>query len=535
MVKIAVRAPSSRRIAAIYTRVSGDEQRDKGMSLPSQEAAIRQFAIDQGYEIDERFIYRETHTGKEFWERRELSRMRQAVRDGEVVAVIAHNLDRLAREQAHIYILADEFERAGVAMLFATEEFDKTPEGKFHRSVKAFFAELEREHIRERTLRGKRAHAEAGHLHNGGVDLYGYRRDKALRKRSVDPIESATVRQIYELSAITGLGLRAISRRLNDAGTPPPAVDKYHYKAPNYVPCWHESTLRNILINPAYKGKPFAWRRAGQGERRGTRVVRPFEEWLPLDPATTPAIVSESLWQAAQDRLATNKGVAKRNESRPYLLRGHVFCGRCGRPMLCEPARDRRIYRCSSRNTAHGFCGGKSIPSDEVESWAWERITAILNDPALIAAELARLQEEGPDLLLARDLDAARHVLGKLTRQQENLVSRWSQGDNPDYLWELLKVEAEKIEVERKRIETTIADIERRRAQQQIDMDSLDQLYTYCAAVSENIVDATFDDKVLALDALDVHITGNGGSEPQDWHLVGSIPVGGVGVVSNSS
>ncbi len=519
MVKIAGRAPSLRRIAAIYIRVSGKEQRDKGMSLPSQESTIRRFAIEQGYEIDERFIYRETHTGAEFWERRELSRMRQAVRDGEVVAVIAYDLDRLAREQAHVYILADEFERADVAMLFAIEEFDKTPLGKLYRSVRAFFGELEREQIRERTLRGKRAHAEAGHLHNGGVDLYGYRRDKALRKRSVDPAESATVRLIYELTALEGLSLGAIARRLDDAGTPPPAVGKLSYIEPNYVPRWQKSTLRNILANPAYKGKPVAWYRAGQGERRGTRAVRPSEEWLPLNPDTTPAIVSESLWQAAQDRSATNTGIAKRNESRPYLLRGHVFCGRCGRNMLCEPARDRRIYRCSSRNSAHGFCGGKSIPAEEVESWAWGRITVILNNPTLIAAELARVQEEGPDLLLARDLDAARQSLGELTRQQENVVSRWSQSDNSDFLWNLLKVKAEQIEVERKRIETTIADIERRRAQQQMDTDSLDRIYTYCAAVSENLADATFDDKVLALTALDVRITGNGGSEAQDWHL----------------
>lgn len=505
------------------------------MSLPSQELAIRQFAIEQGYAIDERFIYREIHTGAEFWERRELSRMRQAVRDGEVVAVIAHNLDRLAREQAHVYILADEFERAGVAMLFATEEFDKTPEGKFHRSMKAFFAELEREVIRERTLRGKRAHAVAGHLHNGGVDLYGYRRDKALRKRLVDPDESAIVRQIYDLKAISGLSLGAIARRLNEAKIPPPSVGKFRYTAPGHVPYWYTSTVHEILINPAYKGKPFAWRRAGQGERRGTRAVRPSEEWLPLDPDTTPVIVSESLWQAAQDRLTENKGVAIRNESRPYFLHGRVFCGHCGCRMLCEPARNRRIYRCSSRNTARGFCGGKSIPADEIEVWAWGRISTILNNPELIAVELTRLQEEDPDPLLMRDLETARQSREKLTRRQQNLVSRYSQADNSDVLWDLLTVQVEKIEVEKKRIETTIADFERRLAQQRVNANNLDAFYAYCTAVSANLADATFDDRVLALEALDVHVTGNGGSETQDWHLVGSVPVGGVGVVSNFS
>ena len=77
---------------------------------------------------------------------------------------IAYAVDRLSREQAHLYILDDECDRAGAEMLFVTEEFDKTPVGKMIRSVKGFAAELEREKIRERTMRGMAAKLASGEL-----------------------------------------------------------------------------------------------------------------------------------------------------------------------------------------------------------------------------------------------------------------------------------------------------------------------------------------------------------------------------------
>src|SRR4051812_27817119 len=134
--------------AAIYVRVSTKGQEDEGTSLVSQEAACRAYAAARGYTVAEAHVYREVHTGAELWERPQLTALRQAVRAGEVGAIVAYALDRLSREQGHIYILDDECTRHDVAMLFVTEKFDNTPVGKIVRSVKGFAAELEREKIR---------------------------------------------------------------------------------------------------------------------------------------------------------------------------------------------------------------------------------------------------------------------------------------------------------------------------------------------------------------------------------------------------
>jgi site-specific DNA recombinase len=159
---------SQPRAAAIYTRVSTAGQEEDGTSLATQEQRCREYAAQHGYAVVG--VYRDVHTGAELHERRQLTELRGLVRRREIQAVIAYDLDRLSREQAHVYILDDEATRHGAELRFVTEEFDKTPIGKLIRSARGFAAEVEREKFRERSLRGKRANAEMGRLHNAGID-----------------------------------------------------------------------------------------------------------------------------------------------------------------------------------------------------------------------------------------------------------------------------------------------------------------------------------------------------------------------------
>jgi DNA invertase Pin-like site-specific DNA recombinase len=55
--------------AALYVRVSTGAQGEDGTSLETQESAGRRHAPERGYSLDERFVYREVHTGTELWER----------------------------------------------------------------------------------------------------------------------------------------------------------------------------------------------------------------------------------------------------------------------------------------------------------------------------------------------------------------------------------------------------------------------------------------------------------------------------------
>lgn len=164
--------------AATYGRVSTDAQEREGTSLETQEEACRTLAIRQGYRVAEGHVYRESHSGSELWDRPLLTALRDAVRQRLIDAVIVYETGRLSRDPVHLLIIAEECAHWGVALIFVQDPVDTSDEGRLMLHVKGYAAKLEREKIRERQLRAKYFNAQAGRIHNHGVDLYGYRRDK---------------------------------------------------------------------------------------------------------------------------------------------------------------------------------------------------------------------------------------------------------------------------------------------------------------------------------------------------------------------
>ena len=155
-------------------RVSSSQQEQDGTALESQDERCRRHAADHGLVVDEAHIYREVYSGAVLHERPRLAALRDAARRGEFSVVVCYAVDRLARNQAHLYIVAEELEGNGIRLEFVTEDFEDSAVGKFIRSAKAFAAEVEREKLRERSMRGKLARVQAGKLMHGKTPLYGY-------------------------------------------------------------------------------------------------------------------------------------------------------------------------------------------------------------------------------------------------------------------------------------------------------------------------------------------------------------------------
>ena len=87
---------------------------------------------------------------------------------------MTYAVDRLSRNQNHIGVLFDEVERAGARLEIITEKFEDTAMGRFILAARAFLAEVEREKISERTMRGKAERARSGKIPQGtGKGCYG--------------------------------------------------------------------------------------------------------------------------------------------------------------------------------------------------------------------------------------------------------------------------------------------------------------------------------------------------------------------------
>ncbi|MFT4040716.1 MAG: recombinase family protein, partial [Thermomicrobiales bacterium] len=391
--------------AAIYCRVSTDKQEREGTSLQSQEKGCREYAAENGFEIVESLVMLEQHTGAELYDRPKLTRIREAVKAGEIDAVIFYESDRLSRHRHHRGVVRSECEYYGVTLERVTKPLGKTPGEELLEEVTGYADEVEREKIRERTMRGKRTMAEQGRVPASGLDLYGYVKDRKQGIRTIRDDEAATVRRIYEWCA-EGVPIREIARRLNAESIPAPGA-----RVAGCSGKWWTSGLHRILRDETYKGDATAFRfkTAKLPKQRSRRaVLLPYEQRIKLPDGVTPAIVTPELWATVQARLASNTGAQTRNEREPRLLRGVVRCAVCGRPMIVEKCKQYVYYRCGSRGSLDGACGAPMVRADKLEAWAWMELSDFLDHPQNVMQMLREAAEASPDIALRAEQDAAR-------------------------------------------------------------------------------------------------------------------------------
>ena len=146
-------------LVIVYSRVSTDAQERDGTCLDTQESAGLNQVHANGWQLTESI--RDTASGYSL-DRPGIERLRQLLRQGAVDVVVAYAVDRLSRNQNHIGVLFDEVDRAGARLEIVTEKFEDTAMGRFILAARAFIAEVEREKIAERTMRGKLHRAQEG-------------------------------------------------------------------------------------------------------------------------------------------------------------------------------------------------------------------------------------------------------------------------------------------------------------------------------------------------------------------------------------
>jgi site-specific DNA recombinase len=207
------RQTNSHNIAAIYARVSTTDQADKGYSLPTQLDACQAMARQEGYTVPDTHVFVDDYTGTSL-NRPQFTQLRDLVRQQLVQAVFAYDLDRLSRKLAHQLLLSDAFEQAGVALRIVTmPDGAKTPEAQLLANVRGIIAEYERAKILERTARGRRGRAQAGHVPYGRR-TFGYtyvRNDGKGGRYEIAPDEAALVERIFRLYVHEGVAQDAIS------------------------------------------------------------------------------------------------------------------------------------------------------------------------------------------------------------------------------------------------------------------------------------------------------------------------------------
>src|SRR5215467_11048578 len=304
---------SNMRIAAIYARVSSEQQREEN-TIASQTASLIEFAKSHDLEVPKEWVFEDEGYSGATLERPGLERVRDLAAEGQIQVVLAYSPDRLSRKYAYQILLIEEFARHGVETLFVKSPQGNSPEDHLLVQFQGMIAEYERAQILERSRRGKRHRAQAGEVSVMSGAPYGYRyirkTDEALAAYLVEQTEASVVRRVYEMYTVEGLSIAEITRKLNNEGIPPRRAGR-----------WERSVIWSILRNPAYCGvacfgKTRLSARAQMRPQRRRGVTppsttgghqRPREEWIEIP---VPALVTEETFARPEELIHQQKMLA---------------------------------------------------------------------------------------------------------------------------------------------------------------------------------------------------------------------------------
>jgi site-specific DNA recombinase len=478
--------------AVIYSRVSTRAQAEEGTSLESQQKACEKLAMEKGYEVGE--VFKEDWPGDSL-DRPELNRLRDLIRSDHVSAVLCHATDRLARNPIHLAIFAEECQKCEVELLFVTEPLDNSPEGQLIQYVKGFAAQVEREKIKERTMRGKHMRAVQGKLPQGtGKGIYGYRYDKTMGRRVVVQNEADVIRRMFRMAADGG-SIHGIAKRLTDEGIPSFGGGR-----------WHPLTVRRMLMNPVYTGRTYygQTKRIPLGGRRRRLEQKPSSEWI-LIPDATPAIISIDEFNAANEELKKPKSRSGK-AILPYLLRGHIFCAYCGSSMSGSfMSRRWRYYYCRKTLPDYAIphkCEQRYVRAAKVEQDVWLKLSKLVKDPEMVLAELRQRREQAVPFL-SKDIARIQRELETGRNQQKRLMKLYQYSEIDE---NSIVKQTRALQLKEKDLLNELARLQSQQASIR-ELENLDdKILEYCQRVSQNLDSLNFDEKRLLLDALEVKV-----------------------------
>lgn len=408
--------------AVIYARVSTAAQRDRD-TISSQLSTLPTFVERMGWDLIRPPYVEDGISGAApLADRRELGRLLADAGAGlfDIVAVVA--IDRLSRSEDQIeraYVFG-ALQRSGVSIAESATGIvhqGGTFGGDATLALGTLLAVEERRRLRERTMRGKERAIAAGKK-PAGPTPFGLRYDRETGIFTIDPVESALVREAFERIA-AGESCVAVSTSWNVRGVATGPDDRA-----NRATEWRNERVYNLVRSATYRGEWTIDKR-----RRLTLKV--------------PAIVDEALWYRAGDALERWGRRGLRRTKHVYLCEAIADCAACGARIGIS----RHSYATVSQaRVEHGYyiCGHRRRPPfggarcdlpmrrvDEVDERLWVAVLDVLTNRGAELADMIaerRVRAAAATSDWARDAAEYEERIGRLDRTERALLERFRRG-----------------------------------------------------------------------------------------------------------
>ena len=350
----------------LYARKSTDVEDKQVMSIDAQLVELRTFAREQGLEIVEEFI--EKQSAKTLG-RPIFGQMLSRIEQSEVQGIVSWAPDRLARNSVDGGQIIHLLDTGVLASLkFPTFWCDNTSQGKFMLSMAFGQSKYYVDSLAENTKRGLRQKVRLGHCPSKAP--IGYINDVRTKTIVPDHKRAPIIRKAFELYAVG-------DKRLEDIAD----FFAAHHVTTRTGKRISKTRASFILSNPFYVG---LFKYAGE-----------------LHEGKHEPIITKPLFDEAQSVLK-KRGQPDRkpkNEPQPYC--GLISCASCGMMITAENKTKRQkngnvhhyvYYRCTKKHKTVN-CNEKSLRSHVLDNQLSSLIKAVAL-PTEWAVELERMAQE---------------------------------------------------------------------------------------------------------------------------------------------
>lgn len=364
--------------AAIYCRISLDATGEE-LGVTRQLEDCKALAGTLGWDVLEVYVDNDisASSGKA---RPQYRAMLEAIKAGEIEAVIAWHPDRLYRKLRDLEELIEVAESRALSIrTVRAGEFDLgTPTGKMLARILASVSAGEGDIKADRWRRSVRQRRERGDMSRMGPRLFGYD-----GQGNLNPAEVKHAKALID-DILDGMGVLTATKRMNERGARSTLGNE-----------WTRASVTKYLRNG---------RLAGRSVLNGETVGR----------GSWPAMIDEETFEQVQQVLGARKGTVPARP-RVSLLVGIVHCAKCGSKLVTSSRAPRvgtttklRTYRCSTMPAAweKSGCGGIVITADPVEEIVEAFAREAARDPRVVARLDALAAESSANLAEVVDLEA---------------------------------------------------------------------------------------------------------------------------------
>lgn len=332
--------------------------------------------------------------------------------------VIVKSVSRFARNLKECLVAKDELKAAGVMVSFEEEHINSFNESdELQLKFIALGADMEASFAKERTKIVFRQGIQKHRVY-GNSKILGYKKSGCTL--AVDEGEAAVVRRIFSLYVHEGLGYRRIAARL--------AEENLTRSDGAEIPT---RTIQTVLENPKYKGFYCGGKTAviDKGKYKKSQLLDE-SEWLCEKDESIPAIVSEELWDKAENiRRAKSQKFAE-NVAQPINRGIYKYSGKITHEACPSINYTHAKYKSREawqlRNYKDILDSKSAVPTlytDEIDEMIRLALDDFIGDYAKIAADLISLYRESASLNdVAAQVKKARVDMDKLVKKKKAAI-----------------------------------------------------------------------------------------------------------------